>query len=534
MKKRYVTVQEMIMQNGGVITTPSTSSSSSSSAIAQSKLYEEKGFERSHSSSSLMKKSGSNEEDEEEQEEYDDDTAASKKSPEPPLYKIVLTGGPCGGKTTSLARLSSFLRQRGFQVMTCPEAFSILINNGMSMNYYAEVKSFASTIQCAVMDMQLTLEDSMVAILRATQRPSVLLCDRGLMDGHAYCTNDQWETLLAQRGLESSCPIREGRYNAVFHLVTAAEGAEQYYTLENNVVRTETPEVARTLDQRTRAAWLGHPKLLVFDNSTDFEGKIQRLVNATAKLVGLPSSLARSSIKFLLKNKPQLRQFPPDVTYHIFEVDKVYIYDNKSSSTFVNKDNTNTENEGSSSTSYPCYVEEYSFIRKRTQVSVASGDGATKTSAEIYGQTTVKRTNDGHEVEIKRIISKREYNMLYKARDMSRNIVKQTRISFLWNMQSFTIHIYSQPIKVKDLCVLHCQLEVPNANITTINTTTNNNNDNNDDVNHHQEKKHNNNGKDIESLVLPPFLDIGRKLLPNKEDDEKYGAYGISLIDENN
>jgi hypothetical protein len=166
-------------------------------------------------------------------------------------------------------------------------------------------------------------------------------------------------------------------------------------------------------------------------------------------------------------------------------------------------------------------------------VSVASEDGATKTSTEIYGQTTVKRTNDGHEVEIKRIISKREYNMLYKARDMSRNIVKQTRISFLWNMQSFTIHIYSQPIKVKDLCVLHCQLEVPNANNTTINTATTDNSNSNG-VNHQQGKNHNNNDKEIESLILPPFLDIGRKLLPNKEDNEKYGAYGISLIDENN
>ncbi len=189
--------------------------------------------------------------------------------------------------------------------------------------------------------------------------------------------------------------------------------------------------MARKLDQITRAAWLGHPKLVVLDNSTDFEGKLQRLVNATAKLVGLPSSLARSSIKFLLNTKPQLHQFPPDVTYHIFEVDKVYIYDNKSSSSSLllspssNKNNNNNDNNNTNKTPpTQYYVEEYSFIRKRTQVGVGG-------TTEVYGQTTVKRTNDGHEVEIKRIISKREYNILYKARDTSRNIVKQTRISFL-------------------------------------------------------------------------------------------------------
>ena len=30
-----------------------------------------------------------------------------------PFYKFVLTGGPCGGKTTGMARIYSFLRERG-------------------------------------------------------------------------------------------------------------------------------------------------------------------------------------------------------------------------------------------------------------------------------------------------------------------------------------------------------------------------------------------------------------------------------------
>jgi len=30
-----------------------------------------------------------------------------------PLYKVVLTGGPCGGKTTAMARLTDFFRKYG-------------------------------------------------------------------------------------------------------------------------------------------------------------------------------------------------------------------------------------------------------------------------------------------------------------------------------------------------------------------------------------------------------------------------------------
>ena len=43
--------------------------------------------------------------------------------------------------------------------------------------------------------------------------------------------------------------LRDQRYNAIFHLVTAADGAVQYYTLANNETRTEGPAQAIALDR---------------------------------------------------------------------------------------------------------------------------------------------------------------------------------------------------------------------------------------------------------------------------------------------
>ncbi len=40
-------------------------------------------------------------------------------------------------------------------------------------------------------------------------------------------------------------------------MITAANGAEQFYSLSNNVTRTETIEVARELDERCSKAWIG-------------------------------------------------------------------------------------------------------------------------------------------------------------------------------------------------------------------------------------------------------------------------------------
>ena len=188
-----------------------------------------------------------------------------------PFFKFVLTGGPCGGKTTALARIYSYLRERGFQVVTCPEAFTILQSNGMSLDFFA-TGGMDTVIQNTVMDVQITLEESLETVLKAHGKPAVMLCDRGPMDGAAYMSEDDWNQLLEKRGIETT-DLRDKRYNAVFHMVTAADGAAPFYTLENNATRSESPDEARDLDKRTQQAWVGHPHMYVFDNSTDFEGK---------------------------------------------------------------------------------------------------------------------------------------------------------------------------------------------------------------------------------------------------------------------
>mmetsp|Transcript_22758 Transcript_22758/g.31863 ORF Transcript_22758/g.31863 Transcript_22758/m.31863 type:complete len:413 (-) Transcript_22758:1439-2677(-) len=390
-----------------------------------------------------------------------------------PFYKIVLTGGPCGGKTTAMERISSYLRERGFHVFTCPEAFTIFSSNGLSLDFFG-TDGMDVIVQKTVMNTQMSMEDGLESILRARGHPGVLLCDRGVMDGAAYMDMDEFKSVLQERNLNVT-DVREGRYNAVYHLITAANGAEKYYTLENNAARSETPEEAVAVDHKTQKAWVGHPKLTVIDNSTDFEGKLQRLVESVSKLVGLPTNLDRVTTKFLLQGRPNIDDFPDGVSYHIFDVEKVYLL-------HVEQDEMDESSP---------VQEQYSFIRKRTSV---DKDG--RRGGSVCGLTTVQRTDDGKMMEIKRIISKREYNTMYRSRDLSRHIVRQQRISFLYNSQSFSIHAYEEP--TSDVCILHAQVETV--------------------------------GGEHGIVDLPPFLNVERELQPTKEDQDAYGAFGISRI----
>src|SRR5262249_26017448 len=77
------------------------------------------------------------------------------------------------------------------------------------------------------------------------------------------------------------------------------------YTTANNAARTETPEQARALDERTRNAWVGHPRLHLVDNSTSFEDKVRRVVDIACGVIGAPAP-ARALQKFLVRPCPVL------------------------------------------------------------------------------------------------------------------------------------------------------------------------------------------------------------------------------------
>lgn len=80
----------------------------------------------------------------------------------------------------------------------------------------------------------------------------LVVCDRGAMDNKAYMTETEFANVLRLLG-RSETELRDG-YDAVFHFVTAAKGAMDFYTTANNGARTETAEEATRADDRLISA----------------------------------------------------------------------------------------------------------------------------------------------------------------------------------------------------------------------------------------------------------------------------------------
>lgn len=205
------------------------------------------------------------------------------------INKIVITGGPCAGKTTGLSYLEQELTKIGYKVVFLNESATELILNGLDRRSSKTNLDFERNI----IDLQVEKERLYMDYCRNLQYDNVLLvCDRGVMDCKCYMTDCEFDTALKQLNL-NSIQVRNN-YDAVFHLVTSAKGAEQAYTLSNNKARYETVEQAIKSDEKTMNAWSGHPHLRVIDNSTNFENKMKRLVKEICSFLQTNNNSATS------------------------------------------------------------------------------------------------------------------------------------------------------------------------------------------------------------------------------------------------
>lgn len=196
------------------------------------------------------------------------------------VKRIVVTGGPCGGKSTALSYIKKTAEAHGFRVLTVGETATELISGGVAPWTCAA----NATYQGFQIALQMYKEEIFLAAGATMDVEKLLLvCDRGLLDNRAYMTEEEFFACLAARGDTQEEYL--SRYDAVFHLVTAAKGAEAFYTTANNAARTETPDEARRVDDRLLAAWAEHPMRVVLENDGDFAEKMARLTEALEEVL---------------------------------------------------------------------------------------------------------------------------------------------------------------------------------------------------------------------------------------------------------
>ena len=313
------------------------------------------------------------------------------------IYKIVITGGPCAGKSTAMTRIQEEYTRHGFAVLFIPESATDIILSGITFNSMPNPLEFQKIISTNQLNKEKLYEAAALNIVSSDK--VLIVCDRGVIDGKAYLNSVEYNQLLRSIGI-SEVELRDN-YDAVFHLTTAAKGAEEFYT-HNNPARKENLEEARIADDKVLSAWAGHPHLRVIDNSTDFEGKMNRLLKEISAFLGeqTPYEIER---KFLIK-MPDLEKLS-DPTLKKLEIIQTYLKSNN--------------------------PDEEIRIRQR------GSDGNF-----IYTKTIKKKVSNLKRMEVEKRISKDEYLSLLLDADNNKRQIRKTRYCLVYKNQYLEIDIF--------------------------------------------------------------------------------------------
>lgn len=314
------------------------------------------------------------------------------------MKKIVLTGGPCAGKTTALVKIMEHFSSIGYKVFIIPELPTLFLQAGM--DYLTDNKELFYEGEKATLEMQIALEDKFLQMAKSVKQPVLIVCDRGTMDISAYMNPVLWNRIISDAKMNNE--MLRSRYDAVLHLVSAADGAEQFYTTATNNKRTEGIELARILDKKVIQAWSEHPHLRVINNHEDFETKLERVLQEISDVLEIPRQAVEER-KYIIRLKDNI----PEAI--VSEITQTYL------------------------TSEP-----YSEVRLRRRIL----NGLT-----VNVHTTKKILSNNEQVETERQIDNNLYESLLRQADPYRQPIHKMRETFLWKGQFFELDTFIEPYK---------------------------------------------------------------------------------------
>lgn len=188
------------------------------------------------------------------------------------VKKIVLTGGPGAGKSTSIETIKEYLESEGYLVYIVPEAATELDECGID-----RTKMSTYDFQNIVLTYQIEREKVFETITKLSniEKDVILLYDRGLLDSKVYTKDDEeFDELIKLRNINEQDIL--DRYDLVIFLETAAKiGA---YTKENNKARKENVIEAIENDDKTFDVWKNHRNIKKIHAEHEFKIKKQNII----------------------------------------------------------------------------------------------------------------------------------------------------------------------------------------------------------------------------------------------------------------
>ena len=244
------------------------------------------------------------------------------------IIKIAFTGGPCAGKTTLIELTKKYLLEKGYDVIVIPESATILKEIGFNFEKVGSIFDF----QEVIFKSQKFYEDLVKQTPRNKSSKLIILFDRGILDNKSYCDSSKTfdEILKKHNGFELEYL---DDYDMVLNLISLAVCAPEKYNLSSNNQRTETPEEAAILDQKTSNAWAGHRNLKLINSNITIDESFEIIKTYVLNLI--EKSDKKNVTKLYLNNSINDFKNYDDNNSRIIKIQKITLKINNSDKNYI-------------------------------------------------------------------------------------------------------------------------------------------------------------------------------------------------------
>lgn len=202
------------------------------------------------------------------------------------MRKIVVTGGPQSGKSSFIKDIQTPYEGNGcdYNIFTVPETASQLIL-GSGLKFSVNPYSFQRAVLALQLEKEREIERAICAMIGESQaEKSIMLLDRGALDGKAYVSDKMWNEICADLKVNGDEFL--SRYHAVIYLESVTKVDKNAFSNESNPARYEDdPEQADALDNLTYSNWKSHSNFYVVKAQEDFEVKKANFFNLLNSLI---------------------------------------------------------------------------------------------------------------------------------------------------------------------------------------------------------------------------------------------------------
>lgn len=191
------------------------------------------------------------------------------------VKRIVLTGGPCGGKTTAIKEIRKKFENENYVVLNINETATEIMQMGIKP--FGDNSISMYEFQKYVFSEQLQNEQMLEKYIKENSNKNIIaLYDRCIIDNKSYVSTDEFNKLMNEFNINEKEYIN--RFDLFIHMVSAAIGTNEY-TLSNNEARSESKIEAKEKDDKIKECYKDVPNHFIADNSTDFNDKVDKVIN---------------------------------------------------------------------------------------------------------------------------------------------------------------------------------------------------------------------------------------------------------------